>query len=633
MAKETINVPDIGGAENVDVIEVCVAPGDTVAAEDSLIVLESDKASMEIPSPKGGKIISLKIKEGDTVSQGDPILELEIEGSGDSDDKPAAAESAPAKEQSQPATGGGKNPVSVPDIGGAEGVDVIEISVAVGDHVNEGDSLIVLESDKASMEIPSPASGDVLSITVKEGDKVSQGDEILVLSGGKPASADKSAESKPAETPVAASQSSSGGSQDVKVPDIGGAQGVDVIEISVAEGDEVNEGDSLIVLESDKASMEIPSPASGKVLSILLKEGDKVSQGDMILKLETAAEAPTEEPTPAQEAATASKGQEASAQSVKKEARQEAPIDISGGGSDVYAGPAVRKLARQLGVQLNKVKAGGPRGRITKDDVRDHVKAIMQSESVPGATAGAGIPSVPDVDFSQFGEIELTKMSKIKKVTAASMSRSWLNVPHVTQFDDADITDLEDFRKAMKAEAEKSGVKLTPLPFLLKACAAALKAEPSFNVSMHSDGEHIVQKKYIHIGIAVDTPNGLTVPVIRDVDKKGLFQLAEETSAMAKKAREGKLMPNDMKGGCFTISSLGAIGGTGFTPIVNTPEVAILGVSRASIQPVWNGKEFAPRQMLPLALSYDHRAINGADAGRFFTYLASVLSDVRRLLV
>jgi pyruvate dehydrogenase E2 component (dihydrolipoamide acetyltransferase) len=639
VAKETINVPDIGGAENVDVIEVCVAPGDTVAAEDSLIVLESDKASMEIPAPKGGKIISLKIKEGDTVSQGDPILELEIEGSGDSDDEkpaPAVAESAPAKDQTPQKAAGGKNPVPVPDIGGAEGVDVIEVSVAVGDHVNEGDSLIVLESDKASMEIPSPASGEVLSITVKEGDKVSQGDEILVLSGSQPAAQASSTDkekSKPTESPVAASQSSSGGSRDVKVPDIGGAEGVDVIEISVAEGDEVNEGDSLIVLESDKASMEIPSPAAGKVLSIVLKEGDKVSQGDMILKLETAAEAPVEEPTPAQEGATASESQKASAQSVKTEARRETPAEISGGGSDVYAGPAVRKLARQLGVQLNNVKARGPRGRITKDDVRDHVKAVMQSGTAPGAPAGAGIPSVPDVDFAQFGEVELTKMSKIKKVTAASMLRSWLNVPHVTQFDDADITDLEDFRKAMKAEAEKSGVKLTPLPFLLKACAAALKAEPSFNVSMHSDGEHIVQKKYIHIGIAVDTPNGLTVPVIRDVDKKGLFQLAEETLAMAQKARDGKLMPNDMKGGCFTISSLGAIGGTGFTPIVNTPEVAILGVSRASIQPVWNGKEFVPRQMLPLALSYDHRAINGADAGRFFTYLASVLSDVRRLLV
>ena len=554
MAKETIKVPDIGGAENVDVIEVCVAPGDTVAAEDSLVVLESDKASMEIPSPKGGKVVSLKIKEGDTVSQGDPILELEIESSDDSE---------------------------------------------------------VLTEDTAE---------DTPKETTEKA----------------------AAPQAPSETPVAAKPTSGSGSQDVKVPDIGGAGGVDVIEVSVAEGDEINEGDSLIVLESDKASMEIPSPASGKILSITVNEGDKVSQGDLILKLEvkpeTTTEAPAEEPTPKQEGETASKAQQASAQSTqaasqKPAARTESQADDhSRVSSDVYAGPAVRKLARQLGVQLDDVKATGPRGRMTKDDLRDYVKSAMQGKST-GSAVGAGIPSIPDVDFAQFGEIELTKMSKIKKITAASMSRAWLNVPHVTQFDDADITDLEEFRKAMKAEAEKSGVKLTPLPFLLKACAAALKAEPSFNASMHSDGEHIVQKKYIHIGMAVDTPNGLTVPVIRDVDKKGLFQLAEETLAMAKKAREGKLMPNDMKGGCFTISSLGAIGGTGFTPIVNAPEVAILGVSRASIQPVWDGKEFAPRQMLPLALSYDHRAINGADAGRFFTYLTSVLSDVRRLLV
>ncbi len=655
MAKETINVPDIGGAENVDVIEVCVAPGDTVAAEDSLIVLESDKASMEIPAPKAGKIISLKIKEGDTVSQGDPILELEIEGAGETDkaeSTPAAKESAAERKNDAPQSApqkssGGKNPVPVPDIGGAEGVDVIEISVAVGDQVNEGDSLIVLESDKASMEIPSPASGEVLSITVKEGDKVSQGDEILVLSGGQ-AEAGGTTAAQPesaadAGAQPAAKQASGGGSQDIKVPDIGGAEGVDVIEISVAEGDEVNEGDSLIVLESDKASMEIPSPVAGKVLSIVLKEGDKVSQGDVILKLETAVETPTDQPSPAQEGATASTAQKASAPSgnadkaaTSQPAKSQQPTQAasSSGGSDVYAGPAVRKLARQLGVQLSNVKAAGPRGRITKDDVRDYVKGIMQSGSTAaGVSSGSGIPQIPEVDFAQFGEVELTKMSKIKKVTAASMSRSWLNVPHVTQFDDVDITEMEEFRKAMKADAEKAGVKLTPLPFLLKACAAALKAEPSFNVSMHSDGEHIVQKKYIHIGVAVDTPNGLTVPVIRDVDKKGLFQLAEETVAMAKKARDGKLMPNDMKGGCFTISSLGAIGGTGFTPIVNAPEVAILGVSRASIQPVWNGKEFLPRQMLPLALSYDHRAINGADAGRFFTYLGSVISDVRRLLI
>lgn len=642
MAKETIKVPDIGGAENVDIIEVCVKVGDTVAAEDSLIVLESDKASMEIPAPKGGKIVAIKIKEGDTVSQGDAIVELETDSDDVADTQTVTTEApkaAPAAAQKP--SSGGRNPVAVPDIGGAEGVDVIEISVAVGDYISEGDSLIVLESDKASMEIPSPASGEVLSISVKEGDKVSQGDEILILSGTDNAATTQETKAEaPAPDAPPAKSNAGGGTREVAVPDIGGAQGVDVIEVSVAEGDSVQEGDSLIVLESDKASMEIPSPASGKVLRLTVKEGDKVSQGDLILTLETAGEAnvaasakPEQKQVPQAPAKQAAAPEQPQVSRRPPNSNEKLADEINTAGSEVYAGPAVRRLARQLGVVLNKVTATGPRNRVTKDDVRDYVKKVMQSKPSTTSAAGSGIPAIPEVDFAQFGEIEMLKMSKIKKVTAANMTRAWLNVPHVTQFDDADITELEEFRKAMKADAEKAGVKLTPLPFLLKACAAALKAEPAFNVSMHSDGEHIVQKKYVHIGLAVDTPNGLTVPVIRDVDKKGLFQLAEESVVLAKKARDGKLMPNDMKGGCFTISSLGAIGGTGFTPIVNAPEVAILGVSRAGIQPVWNGKEFAPRQMLPLALSYDHRAINGADAGRFLTYLASVLSDVRRLLV
>ena len=308
-------------------------------------------------------------------------------------------------------------------------------------------------------------------------------------------------------------------------------------------------------------------------------------------------------------------------------------IDVEQTG-DVYAGPAVRKLARQLGVDMGKVSGTGPRGRLLKDDVRAYVKPIVvAAQSGAPMGGGSGIPRVPAVDFSKFGEIETIKMSKVKKITADNMTRNWLNVPHVTQWDDADITDLEAFRNGLKAEAEKRGSKLTPLPFIMKACAAALVAEPSFNVSLHHDGESIVQKKYVHIGIAVDTPNGLMVPVIRNVDKKGLWELTDEINAIAKKARDGKLLPADMQGGCFTISSLGAAGGNGFTPIVNAPEVAILGVSRAQMKPVWNGKEFIPRNMLPLSLSYDHRAINGADAGRFFTYLTAVIADVRRLLL
>ncbi|WP_018273973.1 dihydrolipoyllysine-residue acetyltransferase [Teredinibacter turnerae] len=654
MAKQTIPVPDIGGAENVDVIEVCVAVGDVVAAEDSLIVLESDKASMDIPAPVAGKITQLLVKEGDTVSEGDSILEVEVEGEADEPAAEAPAAEAPAASEepeakSEPASApaaaseSSETPVTVPDIGGAEGVDVIEVCVSVGDEISEGDSMIVLESDKASMEIPAPAGGKVVSISINEGDKVSMGDAVLVLqvAGSAPAASESApAEEAPKASAPAAPESSPaapaaepGGEQEVAVPDIGGAENVDVIEVCVSAGDEISEGDSVIVLESDKASMEVPSPASGKVIEVLLKEGDKASKGVPMLKLEVAGQAAA----PPEPAAAASPTPSTPAAAAPAKSKKAPASEAKLSGANVYAGPAVRHLARELGVDLTKVVATGPRKRITKDDVNSYVKnALKHHKEAPAAaaaTGGAGIPAVPAVDFSQFGEIEMLKMSKIKKVTAANMSRNWLNVPHVTQFDDADITELEEFRKSVKADAEKAGVKLTPLPFLLKACAAALEAEPSFNVSLHSDGDHLVQKKYVHIGIAVDTPNGLMVPVIRDVNKKGLFQLAKESVELALKARDGKLLPRDMQGGCFTISSLGPIGGTGFTPIVNAPEVAILGVSKASIQPVWDGKTFIPRQMLPLCLSYDHRAINGADAGRFMTKLTSVLGDLRRFLL
>lgn len=661
MAKQTIPVPDIGGAENVDVIEVCVAPGDVVSADDSLMVLESDKASMEVPCPVAGKIVNVLIKEGDTVSEGDNILEIETDAqelsSGEPqqtepepepEPEPKAAElaaSAPEEQVPSDLNGAdGETNVAVPDIGGSEGVDVIEVCVAVGDDVNEGDSLIVLESDKASMEIPSPASGKVLRISLNEGDKVSMGDGILVLSGG--ASESESVENtntglaSDASTATAAASTvaksaapqKSGGVVDVPVPDIGGAEGVDVIEVCIAEGDEVAEGDSLIVLESDKASMEVPAPQSGKVVSLLISEGDKASEGTPILTLETVGADAQDTDSAADQVSSPEPAKGAAR--VHQTSSERHPQEITSTAVDVYAGPSVRQLARQLGVDLTKVKASGPRGRIVKADVRNFVKTVLTKKSeVSAVSGGTGIPPIPEVDFSLFGEINLLKMSKIQKLTAVNMSRNWLNVPHVTQFDDVDISDLEDFRSGMKAEAEKAGVKLTPLPFLLKACAAALKAQPKFNVSLHTDGEHLVQKSYVHIGVAVATPNGLMVPVIRDVDKKGLYQLAAESVELATKAREGKLMPRDMQGGCFTISSLGPIGGTGFTPIVNAPEVAILGVSKASIKPIWNGSEFEPRQMLPLSLSYDHRAINGADAGMFFTFLGSVLADVRRLIL
>ncbi len=534
--------------------------------------------------------------------------------------------------------------ITVPDIG-ADDVDVIEVCVAPGDVVELEQSLVVLETEKASMEIPATEAGTIVSVKVNEGDKVSEGSVIVELevAGGAVA---PSAEAEPEPEVVAevapvaeaapASAAAVASEQSVEVPDTGADGDVDVIEVCVAVGDEVSEGDSLIVLETDKASMEIPAPSSGKVLSLSVSEGDKVQTGSPIavLAVESAAPAvavePAAVPTPAA-APAASAAPLAPAPAVpSKSAAVHAPETS---GSDAYAGPAVRKLARQMGVDLAKVSGSGPRGRLTKDDIRAYVTKAVEVATSGKVTGGSGIPAIPEVDFAKFGPVELVKMSKIQKVTANNMSRNWLNVPHVTQFDDADITELESFRKGMKAEAEKRGVKLTPLPFLLKACAAALRYEPSFNVSMHSDGEHIVKKDFVHIGLAVATPAGLMVPVIRDVDKKGLWELAEECAVMAKKARDGKLMPADMQGGCFSISSLGAMGGTGFTPIVNAPEVAILGVSKADIKPKWDGQAFQPRNMLPLCLSYDHRAINGADAGNFMTYLVSAIADIRRLLL
>lgn len=635
MAKQTITVPDIGGSDNVDVIEVCVNVGDSVEKEDSLLVLESDKASMEVPAPTGGKVLSISVKEGDKVSEGDAVMVFELESDSSTKEKEDAPSASPAENVEAPTTAESKESTfSVPDIGGSDNVDVIELCVEVGEEVSEGDSLIVLESDKASMEVPSPASGKLVKFLIKEGDKVSEGDQFVVIAtgaGDAPVASTSTSTSTPAPTEKAKNAEPKG-EQQVNVPDIGGSESVDVIEVSVAVGDEVSEGDAIVVLESDKASMEVPSPYSGKIKSLIVQEGAKVSEGSALLVMEV-------EGVPADAPAVSSPGKPNTnptpeAPPAKKEVAI-ADDEYVAQSDDVYAGPAVRKLARQLGVKLSDVKPSGPRNRHTKDDVKGFVKKVMTQHSASGSsvTGGAGIPAIPAIDFAKFGEIELVKMSKIKKLTAENMSRNWLNVPHVTQFDDVDITELEAFRKSMKAEAEKSGVKLTPLPFLIKAAAAALAAEPSFNVSMHHDGQHIVQKKYINIGVAVDTPNGLMVPVIKDVDKKGLYEISKEVIALAGKARDGKLMPKEMQGGCFTISSLGPIGGTGFTPIVNAPEVAILGVSKADIKPRWNGSEFEPRQMLPLALSYDHRAINGGDAGRFFTFLNSVLADVRRLIL
>ena len=564
-----------------------------------------------------------------------------------------------------------KETIKIPDIG-SDAAEVIEILVKAGDEVAADDSLVVLESDKASMEVPCPKAGKIVSVLVKEGQSVSEGADLIELElagddasdaeGGSEGESEGEEEQAPkAEADNATPEDNDSGaesddgaasSQTVTVPDIGTDEAVDVIEVCVAEGDEVSEGDSLIVLESDKASMEIPSPYSGKIESIALKEGGKASKGDKVLVMQVAG-APAAKAQPTQEK-TAEKSASESASATASEAKQKAETEKPKGssadkpaaqkdksslaekadkapGGEVYAGPAVRKLAREFSIDLKAVTGSGPKGRVVKEDLQDYVKGLVENKSP--ATSGSGIPAVPEVDFSQFGEIESEAASKLHKLTAANMHRSWLNVPHVTQWDDADITELEAFRKDLKAEAEKKGVKMTPLPFLLKACAAALKANPKFNASLAENGETIVYKRYVHIGMAVDTPAGLVVPVVRDVDKKSLWELAAETAELAAKAKDRKLKPQDMQGGCFTISSLGSIGGLGFTPIVNTPEVGILGVSKLTVKPVWNGKEFVPRDMLPLSLSYDHRAINGADAGRFLTTLTQALGDIRRLLL
>ncbi|MFI8620563.1 pyruvate dehydrogenase complex dihydrolipoyllysine-residue acetyltransferase [Marinomonas sp. NPDC078689] len=647
MSTEIIRVPDIGGAADVDVIEISVKVGDIVEVDQSIIVLETDKASMDVPSPIAGKVVSISVQEGDQVSEGSEVLVLEVEGAeaapakADEPAEEAKAEPAPqAAPQAAAATSSSEEKVSVPDIGGATDVEVIEICVAEGDTVAEGDSLIVLETDKASMDIPAPFSGKVGKILLSVGDTVSEGSDMLVITTEtaaevQPAAA-APAEEASADAPVveATQETIAGGVETVNVPDIGGAEGVEIIEVAVAVGDSVNEGDSIIVLETDKASMEIPSPKTGVVKSIAVKEGDKVSEGDSILDLEfEATSAPAPKAAPAkQEAAPA---QAAAPKAAPAAANVDQAAVLATPSKNVHAGPAVRMLARELGVELSLVRATGPRGRITKEDLHAYVKAAVQKAvSAPAGSAvatGAGLPTVPDQDFSKFGDIDVVKMSKIQKLTAQNMVRNALVVPQVTQFDKADITDLESFRKGLKGEMEKQGVKLTPLPFLIKAVAQAMVANPSFNVSLMADGESYVQKKYVHIGIAVDSPAGLVVPVLRDADKKSVVEIAKEASVLIKKALDKQLKPADMQGGCFTISSLGAIGGTGFTPIVNCPEVGILGVSKADVEPRWNGKEFEPRTMLPLCLSYDHRAVNGGDAGRFMTFLNSMLSDLRRL--
>jgi pyruvate dehydrogenase E2 component (dihydrolipoamide acetyltransferase) len=513
--------------------------------------------------------------------------------------------------------------VLVPDIGDFKDVAVIEVLVKPGDAVSKEQSLITLESDKATMEIPSPSAGVVTEIKIKMGDKVSKGSPILELEAKddaprpQPRSEPKPEprkETKP-EARQEAKPAGDGSSTTVPVPDIGDFKEVEVIEVLVKPGDAVAKEQSLITLESDKATMEIPSPSAGVVKELKIKVGDKVSKGAPILILSaTSGAAPAATPS-----AAATEPQEES-------------------GAKPHASPSVRKFARELGVDLAQVQGSGPKGRILHSDVQAFVKGALSKAPAPATAKGGGplpfnLPPWPEVDFAKFGPVEAKPLSRIQKLSGPYLHRNWISIPHVTQFDEADITDLEAFRKAQTAETEKKGFKLTMLAFMIKACVTGLRQFPIFNSSLEKSGENVIIKKYYHIGVAVDTPGGLVVPVVRDADRKGIFDLAHELADISKLARDGKLKPGDMQGGTFSISSLGGIGGTAFTPIINAPEVAILGVSRGGMRPVWNGKEFAPRLMLPLSLSYDHRVIDGATAARFSSFLVSVLSDIRKLIL
>ncbi|MBT1450534.1 pyruvate dehydrogenase complex dihydrolipoyllysine-residue acetyltransferase [Glaciecola sp. XM2] len=649
-------VPDVG-EDDVEIIEICVEVGQTVQAEDAFVTVESDKASMDIPVPFDGVIKEISVKVGDKIKQGDVLGKAE-EAGGESTEAPAPsappAQAEPQVPSASPepsaSSAGGSEVIEVvvPDIGDATDVEIIEMLVSEGDEVAEEDGLITLETDKATMDVPAPKAGKVVSLKVKTGDKVSEGSLILTLSTGASGSAPEAAPAhQPSQATESAAPAKAAGTStiEVTVPDIGGDTDVDVIEVLVAEGDSVQAEDGLITLETDKATMDVPAPQAGVVKSLKIKVGDKVSEGSLVLMLEVegdgdnveAASAPSA-PAPAQAAPEPAKpAPAAKAPPVPHHpsAGEKAKTGV------VHASPSVRRLAREFGVDLTLVQGSGRKNRIVKEDVQSYVKyELSRPKIAPGAAAtqGAGglqVIAQPKVDFSKFGEIEVKPLTRIQKLSGPNLHRNWVTIPHVTQFEEADITDLEDFRKQQNAIAEKRklGVKITPLVFMMKAVADALKQYPTFNTSLSEDGESLIHKKYYHIGIAVDTPGGLVVPVVRDVDKKGVMEISKELMEISVKARDGKLKSADMQGSCFTISSLGGIGGTAFTPIVNAPDVAILGVSKSEIKPKWDGKAFQPRLMLPLSLSYDHRVIDGALAARFAVHLGECLADIRRILL
>ncbi|BBW78242.1 acetyltransferase component of pyruvate dehydrogenase complex [Klebsiella michiganensis] len=620
-----IKVPDIG-ADEVEITEILVKVGDKVEAEQSLITVEGDKASMEVPSPQAGVVKEIKVSVGDKTETGKLIMIF------DSADGAAAA--APAQEEKKEAAPAAAAPaaasakeVHVPDIGGDE-VEVTEIMVKVGDTIAAEQSLITVEGDKASMEVPAPFAGTVKEIKINTGDKVSTGSLIMIfeVAGAAPAAAPAKAEAAPAAS----------GSKEVHVPDIGGDE-VEVTEVMVKVGDKIAAEQSLITVEGDKASMEVPAPFAGTVKEIKISTGDKVSTGSLIMVFEVEGAAPAAAPAAAAAPAPAAAPAQA-AKPAAPAAKAEGKSEFAENDAYVHATPLIRRLAREFGVNLAKVKGTGRKGRILREDVQAYVKeAVKRAEAAPAATGG-GIPGMlpwPKVDFSKFGEVEEVELGRIQKISGANLSRNWVMIPHVTHFDKTDITDLEAFRKQQNAEAEKRklDVKFTPVVFIMKAVAAALEQMPRFNSSLSEDAQRLTLKKYINIGVAVDTPNGLVVPVFKDVNKKSITELSRELTVISKKARDGKLTAGEMQGGCFTISSIGGLGTTHFAPIVNAPEVAILGVSKSAMEPVWNGKEFVPRLMMPISLSFDHRVIDGADGARFITIINNMLSDIRRLVM
>jgi len=615
MSKQ-IQIPDIGSDE-VTVTEVMVKVGDTITADQSIINVEGDKASMEVPAPEAGVVKEVLVKVGDKVTTGTPMLVLESADAA----APAPAAAAPAPAASPAAASVVE--VNVPDIGSDE-VNVTDIMVKVGDTVEVDQSIINVEGDKASMEVPAPVAGVVKEILINVGDKVVTGKLIMKfeVAGAAPAAALVQQAAAPAAAPTASAI------KEVNVPDIGGDE-VNVTEIMVAVGDSVSEEQSLITVEG-----------------VLVKSGDKVSTGSLIMKFEVAgaAPAPAAAPVAADPAPQAAPAAAPVAQPGNVSGLSQEQVVASAGYA--HATPVIRRLAREYGINLDRVKGTGRKGRVVKEDIQAYVKTAVkafETGTVSSAAAGNGVANGaglgllpwPKVDFSKFGEVEEVELSRINKISGANLHRNWVMIPHVTHFDRTDITDLEAFRKEQNkiVEKQKLDVKITPVVFIMKAVAKALEAFPRFNSSISEDGQKLTLKKYINIGVAVDTPNGLVVPVFKNVNKKGIIELSRELMEISKKARDGKLSGSDMQGGCFTISSLGGIGTTHFTPIVNAPEVAILGVSKSEMQPVWNGKEFEPRLMLPLSLSFDHRVIDGADGARFLSYINGVLADLRRLVM